>query len=298
MLYQPDNALINELIDLKIIEPSSVIKFYPQVRDRADVGVLKCTKSGVIFLDRTDHLERTYYQSKSGTSYWSSDDRATGLKETAPDDNRRAGQIRSMVEGKVYTDVGSGLGGILDLMKASASSIHAVEPQNDIRENLKHIGYDVYDSIASLEKSGIQSDVITLFHVFEHITNPLESLKMLHASLKKGGKIVIEVPHANDALIKYYDLEAFKKFTFWGEHLILHTRDSLRKYLQAAGFNNIQVNGYQRFPLSNHLYWLKNHQPGGQNILKEMRDPALEKAYDLHLDHLDMTDTIIAVAEA
>ena len=114
------NTIYNELCDLKIIDADSVSSFYPSVRDRDDVGVLRCAKSGVIFLDRTDHVGSSYYEAKAGTSYWSSDDRNTGLKETFEDDHRRAEQIQKLVEGKKYTDVGAGLGGILDLMKPFA----------------------------------------------------------------------------------------------------------------------------------------------------------------------------------
>lgn len=291
------NTIYNELLKLGIINAQTVAPFFPEVRDRKDVGVLRCSSSGVIFLDRTDHVGSSYYEEKAGTSYWSSEDRATGLKETAEDDNRRHAQIKELVKGKKYADVGSGLGGILDLVKPLASEIVAVEPQKDIRENLQHLGYNALATIEELSQQKTQYDFITLFHVFEHITNPLESLKMLNASLASGGKIFIEVPHAGDALINAFNLEAFKKFTFWSEHLILHTRKSLEKYLSEAGFKNISVKGFQRYPLANHMGWLRDGKPGGQKVLTGFRDEKLEACYNDFLDRTDQTDTIIAIAE-
>lgn len=291
------NSIYNELLQLGIIDPASIVNFYPEVRDRNDVGVLRCTKSGVIFLDRTDHVGSTYYEEKPGTSYWSSADRTTGLKITAEDDNRRYEQIKDLVKGKRYADVGSGLGGILDLVKPIASEIIAVEPQKDIRENLQHIGYNALATIKELSEQKTKFEFITLFHVFEHITDPLESLKMLNASLAPGGKIFIEVPHAGDALINELNIEAFKKFTFWSEHLILHTRKSLEKYLAEAGFKNISVKGFQRYPLANHMGWLRDGKPGGQNVLEKFRDSKLDAAYNDFLERTDQTDTIIAIAE-
>jgi SAM-dependent methyltransferase len=292
------NTIYNELCSLGIIDESSVVPFYPRVRDRDDVGVMRCNKSGVIFLNRTDHVDSAYYEEKSGTSYWSSEDRNSGLKETHEDDHRRAAQIKNLVAGKKYTDVGSGLGGILDLMKPFAKTISAVEPQKDVRNNLIHLGYKVLSSIEELSNEKEKSDFISLFHVFEHITNPLESLKLLHKSLTPGGKILVEVPHAGDVLLNNFNLEAFKKFTFWSEHLILHTRASLEKYLSVAGFKNISVKGFQRYPLANHLIWLRDGKPGGQNILPAFRDEKLESTYSEFLDKTDQTDTIIAIAEA
>ena len=291
------NTIYNELIELGIIDPGSIVPFYPHVRDRDDVGVLRCNKSGVIFLDRTDHVASSYYEEKAGTSYWSSEDRNAGLMETHEDDHRRAKQIQTFVEGKKYCDVGSGLGGILDLMKPFAKSISAVEPQKDIRNNLIHLGYKVFSSIDELESQKEKPEFISLFHVFEHITNPLESLKLLHSSLADGGKIFIEVPHAGDVLLNAYNLDSFKKFTFWSEHLILHTRKSLETYLKAAGFKNISVNGFQRYPFANHLLWLRDGKPGGQNVFTNFRAEKIESAYSDFLNRTDQTDTIIAIAE-
>ncbi|MBI3511288.1 MAG: class I SAM-dependent methyltransferase [Bacteroidetes bacterium] len=292
-----NHTIYQELLHLNIVSPDSIKPFYPKVRDRDDVGVLRCEKSGVIFLNRTDHVASTYYSEKEGTSYWSSEDRNAGLKETAEDDKRRAKQIEEFVKGKVYADVGAGLGGILDLMKPFAKEILAVEPQRDIRENLKHLGYNVLASIDEIASSEKKVDFITLFHVFEHITDPLASLKQLNKALAPRGKIFIEVPHAGDVLITTYNLDSFKKFTFWSEHLILHTKKSLHKYLEAAGFKNISVKGFQRYPLTNHLLWLRDGKPGGQNFYRQLREENSEKAYAEMLDRNNLSDTIIAIAE-
>ena len=70
-----------------------------------------------------------------------------------------------------------------------------------------------------------------MFHVLEHIPYQIDTLKILKSKLKKGGKIIIEVPHAEDFLILQEELKEFKNFTFWSEHLILHTYKSLKSIL-------------------------------------------------------------------
>jgi hypothetical protein len=110
-------------------------------------------------------------------------------------------------------------------------------------------------------------DVASLFHVLEHITTPVETLKQTHSLLRNGGKVIVEVPHARDLLFK---LESFKRFSLWSEHIGLYTRQALQKLLEQSGFKNVQVEGFQRYPLANHIGWLVNGKPGGQNTIHIM----------------------------
>jgi SAM-dependent methyltransferase len=145
--------------------------------------------------------------------------------------------------------------------------------------------------------SDLRLDIVSLFHVFEHLSKPLEYLKKIKSTLKKSGKIIIEVPHANDALISLFDLKEFKDFTFWSEHLILHTRNSLELYLKAAGFTNIIISGFQRYPLANHLHWLSKKKSGGHVTMAYLQSQNLNSAYADILNSIDKTDTLIAIAE-
>lgn len=291
-----EHALYKEMVALGIVRPEAVVEFFPRVQDRDDVRVLRCERSGVIFLSRIDHIATSYYSEMSDLSYWSKEGRADELRTTFEDDSRRARMINDLVRGRSVVDVGSGTGGVLDLLKPQASEVLAVEPQKAARAMLTELGYSVFANADELKASGRAFDVITLFHVFEHLVEPLAELRRLYDCLAPGGSLVIEVPQARDALITTYDIEAFKRFTFWSEHLVLHTRESLEKYLRAAGFQSVHVQGLQRYPLANHLYWLREGKPGGQKIWAELRDPTVEEAYSTLLDRLDRTDTLWAVA--
>lgn len=290
------HVLYDELVAIGAIDPSAIEPYYPRVRDREDVGVMRCARSGVVFLDRIDHVSENYYSDQEGLNYWSKEGREAGLKETGEDDRRRAALIRDMVKGKVYADVGTGLGGILDLVKDDVKEAHAVEPQRNARNMLTGLGYRSHASTADLAASGTRCDVVTLFHVFEHLVEPLAELERIHEALRPGGVVVIEVPHARDALLSLYDLDAFKRFTFWSEHLVLHTHASLDRYLEKAGFSSIHVRGIQRYPLANHLYWLKAGMPGGQNHWPQLRDAKVEEAYARLLDRNSLSDTLLATA--
>ena len=127
--------------------------------------------------------------------------------------------------------------------------------------------------------------------------DPLEKLRTFSSKLKPGGNIVIEVPHAKDFLISHLKLSSFIAFTLWSQHLILHTRSSLSKFLASAYFHDIAITGVQRFPLSNHLKWLSESKPGGhQSSLSIIDNTHLTNAYSMALAGIDATDTLLAVA--
>lgn len=280
------------LTELGLASPSTTEAFYPRVRDREDIAVLRDTSSGIIFLSRMDHMSLAHYEEVPGGSYWGAKDRQEALALYREDDERRAAQFLHLFKDKKVVDVGCGTGGLLDYVKDSAAEVAGVEPQSYIREELRKEGYTMFKMPADAPMAAY--DVATLFHVLEHITTPLETLREVRALLRPGGRVVAEVPHARDVLLQ---LESFKKFSLWSEHIVLHTRQSLAAFLEAAGFKNIKVEGYQRYPLGNHLGWLLDGTPGGQKKYPAFHSAELEAAYVRKLLDTDQTDTLIATAE-
>jgi SAM-dependent methyltransferase len=289
------NRIKDILCALKLSDEDSIEEFFPCVRDRKDVRVLRCRKSGAILLSGTEHIESAHYTQQQGLKYWGGPERAANLLVTLADDRRRADQFRSVVAGKIWLDIGTGLGGILDQLAPVAGKILAVEPQPDARKSLESLGYPVFADIRDVQDRAI--DVVSLFHVFEHIADPVEFLRAVRGHMKPGGKLIVEVPHAHDLLIASARCEAFMAFTFWSEHLILHTRLTLEAFLKAAGFKNIVVEGFQRYPLANHLHWLAKGKPKGHILWAQFSSEALDRAYADMLKQLDQTDTLIATAE-
>ncbi|MBM9501938.1 class I SAM-dependent methyltransferase [Leptospira sp. 201903071] len=290
------NLIKRQLLDLKIISEDTLEEYFPSVRDRNDISVLRCSKSGVIFLSRTDHINLSYYENKVSFRIGHELDRKVAIRVGFEDASRRAENLKNLILNKKWLDVGSGVGAVLDILQPIAKEVVAVELQENIRKELIKAGYKSYSTIE--EVTDIDFDVITLFHVFEHLVNPIETLRLIKERLKKGGKVILEIPHAKDFLFDFLDCDSFKKFTFWSEHLILHTRESLRAFLCEAGFSKIEIVGVQRYPLANHLFWLKNGAPGGHHQWSFLSSKELDNAYENKLASLDMTDTLLAIAES
>ena len=288
------NAIKDILFSLGLTKEENIYEYFPTSRDRNDVSVLRCKESGVVFLDRTDHISNKHYENYTDYSYWANGGRTEAVNKAYTDDYRRAQQFFSLINHKVWLDFGTGAGGILDLLGKEAKKTYAIELQRSCCEKLKELEYAVFSNIEEIPTSNL--DVITLFHVFEHLVHPIETLKILRTKMSNKSKLIIEVPHANDALLTQYNCEAFKKFTFWSEHLILHTKESLKLFIENAGFRNVEVLGFQRYPLSNHFYWLANGKPGGHEKWAQLNSSEVEKAYSNLLNKLNMTDTLIAIA--
>ena len=137
-------------------------------------------------------------------------------------------------------------------------------------------------------------DIITMFHVLEHLCDPIKVLIELKKKMHKESLLIIEVPHANDILISYYNNHDFKKNTFWSEHLILHTQKSLENLLINVGFSNIKVVFEQRYNFFNHIHWITKGKPGGHNILFDNNYYDLNNEYNKFLIEEKITDTLIA----
>lgn len=106
-------------------------------------------------------------------------------------------------------------------------------------------------------------DLITAFHVFEHLKDPFATLKNLMNHLSEDGQIIIEVPNADDALLSLYECVSFAKFTYWSQHLFLFNENTMKDLVEQSDFKLNWIKQIQRYPISNHLYWLSKGLPGG-----------------------------------
>ena len=185
---------------------------------------------------------------------------------------------------------------MLDELASEASFAVGLEPNKERASIAISNGHSVIDNLADLETGSL--DIVTMFHVLEHLTEPLITLAKLRMYLKPGGILLVEVPHSRDVLFTLYDCVPFKKFTFWSEHLVLHTRQSMALVLREAGFEQTEILGLQRYPLANHLYWLAEEKPGGHDVWRFLTNTTLDAEYESILNHIDRTDSLIAISHA
>lgn len=281
-----------ELERLGIINRDRLETYYPRVRDRDDVSVLRDPLTEVIVLSRCDHVSEAYYSERKETKGYSVHETEV-ITPRLEDNIRRGVEFGCYIKGKRWLDFGCGLGGMLDELAADAEWAGGLEPNKERAAIVTGKGHEVISRLEDLEDATI--DIVTMFHVLEHLTDPVSELSSLRRVLRPGGRVLIEIPHARDALFSLYDCEAFKRFSFWSEHLVLHTRQSLNLLSKVAGYIDIQIMGYQRYPLSNHLYWLAKGTPGGHDKWTFLETSLLQQAYSERLASIDRTDTLLAL---
>lgn len=89
-----------------------------------------------------------------------------------------------------------------------------------------------------LDEMGPGFDLVMLHHSFEHLPDPLESLKQVHRILKEGGVCLLRIPVVNYAWEKYgvnwVQLDPPR-------HLFLYTEKSLKLLAGQAGFEVEEV---------------------------------------------------------
>lgn len=282
-----------ELEQLGIISRDRLATYYPRVRDREDIAVLRDPLTEVIVLSESNHVSQTYYVERKETGHIAVHNSKV-ITPRLQDNIRRAEEFGHYIKGKCWLDFGCGTGGMLDELASEASWAAGLEPNQDRHSMVSAKGHQVVGSLSELEDESL--DVVTMFHVFEHLTDPVGILASLRRVLRPGGALIIEVPHARDVLFTLYDCDAFKRFTFWSEHLVLHTRQSLTILLNAAGYHETEIIGYQRYPLANHLHWLAKGSAGGHVTWQYLTGAELDLSYSNNLTRIDRSDTLIAIS--
>ncbi len=126
--------------------------------------------------------------------------------------NRKLSLINSYVsktsEEKNILDIGCGTGDFLQTAQKNDWIVSGIEPNDDARTiaNQK-TNNSVFNIEHLLEFKNHSFDIITLWHVLEHLPNLEEHVHLLKKLLKPEGRIIIAVPN-----YKSYDAKKYKEF--------------------------------------------------------------------------------------
>ena len=102
-------------------------------------------------------------------------------------------------------DIGAGTGHFLDLAQRNAWKVTGIEPNKHAKSIAENKGIVFANDIQSLEKNTF--DVITMWHVLEHVPDLDEEIKQLKRVLKPNGTLIIAVPN-----FRSYDAKYYRKF--------------------------------------------------------------------------------------
>ena len=256
------------------------------VRDNDSLDVLQCENCGLVFLSDDSQISNLFYEEggmfrKSDFESWK--------QNTLPDDRRRFITLKKLIEGKILTDFGCGNANFLNLAKTSCKKVYGIELQKYFCEYFKDCGLSVFESLDKLPE---KQHGKTMFHVLEHLKNPVNMLKEISQYLNDDGKIIIEVPNANDALLSLFKCKSFADFTYWSCHLFLFNKKTLVQIVEKAGLKVEKASYIQRYTFMIHLQWLIKYKPAGHKIWRKYDLKLLNLLYSIFLKLIGMTDTI------
>tara|TARA_B100000530_G_scaffold222041_1_gene142775 strand:- start:285 stop:1178 length:894 start_codon:yes stop_codon:yes gene_type:complete len=267
------------------------------------IPVLKCTKCELVFLESFDHItDDYYYQAGMRTKEMNPHERNDlncekfneWRKATESDDLSRYERLKGIMANKDVLDFGAGNAGFLKfaLESGTPKSVTAIELDYNARENMEKDNIPSFENL-SLLPPNTKFDIITSFHVLEHLKDPISTMQELAAYLHVDGVLLMEFPNADDALISLYKSKEFSEFTYRNDHLFLLNVQNAQQMVEKANLTCNKVVQIQRFPLANHLYWLSHGLPRGQEVWSFLDSSDLNEKYKKHLANIGACDTIM-----
>lgn len=135
--------------------------------------------------------------------------------------------------GRRVLEIGPKDGSFLHLLKKDGWSVLGIDPNVAYGRLAKELygvefraGYFDPDSL-----NGERFDLITAFHVIEHVQNPLGFLAGIRQTIRDDGCLYLETPN----------LHAMQRRLLHKEHVILFSRHTLGQVLKHTGFQAMEV---------------------------------------------------------
>ncbi|WP_245586831.1 class I SAM-dependent methyltransferase [Sediminibacterium salmoneum] len=152
---------------------------------------------------------------------------------------RQIKQFTGLSKGRLL-DIGAGVGAFAATMKKTGWEVRALEPDENARKTAAEtfgLSLSLPDELYQFSENSF--DVITLWHVLEHVHDLPGYWKAFHTCLPKGGKLVIAVPNYTSADACHYQQD-------WAaydvpRHLYHFSPASMQKLATQNGFSMVKM---------------------------------------------------------
>lgn len=208
--------------------------------------IVQCTSCGFRFTNPRpeESVCGKYYQSED---YISHSDTKKGIinnlyhyarKFTLKKKLKLINSINS--QNKTLLDLGCGTGAFLNVCKEAGWNVQGIEPSADARNVAKtSYGLELHD-VNSWDKIADNSlNVVTAWHVLEHVYGLEEEVKQVRRTLKNDGTFVVALPNCNSSDAKFYG-------QYWAaydvpRHIWHFTPADVELFFEKQGFKLAQI---------------------------------------------------------
>jgi len=134
-------------------------------------------------------------------------------------------------------DIGAGTGDFLLVAKNNGWNATGIEPSEKAKSIAKSKGVELKTNLSDFQNNSF--DVITMWHVLEHVPNLENQIKELKRLIKPNGSIIIAVPN-----FKSYDANHYKEF--WAaydvpRHLWHFSKTAIRKLFEKEDLELVKI---------------------------------------------------------
>lgn len=205
-----------------------------------EFSLFSCKSCGLVFTNPRPKLENLdlYYQSDKYYSHTSSQGGIIPFIYRKVKEINLKTKFKQVTAGSVINkvlDIGCGTGDFLNVCKKSGMEIHGIEPDSKARNLAKEIlKVEILHPDQSEKIPDESFDLITMWHVLEHVPDLKKQISELSRIIKKGGKVVIALP-----VYESYDAEVYKeKWAAWDvpRHLYHFNKAVINKMMLANDF--------------------------------------------------------------
>lgn len=203
--------------------------------------IVRCVNCGLIYVNPQPSKEdiKKIYKNGYFNGSWQSDFLSEKKLYTPRFKERLRQIIAFKTKGKLL-DVGCAVGYFLEAARDDGWQAFGVEISSFAARYARDSGFDVFTGTLEEANHPAQSfDVVTLWHVLEHMEDPLGCLLETHRILKKSGLVAIELPNIGSRKFKKLreNWDQLKPH----EHLYYFTPGALTKMVKKARFKIAEI---------------------------------------------------------
>ena len=151
--------------------------------------------------------------------------------------------------------------GSFGVLAANDYEYVGIDPASAAARHARARGLEVYcASLSSFVNVGPAFDALTLFHVFENISDPHDALARIKDLLKPGGVLFLSTFDTEGLIYLFFERKRMAQN--FRTHLILYSRSALIELLEHSGFEIIDIGPDFEYRDQKFVrHWFATHHP-------------------------------------